>query len=122
MDWSLGISARGGVIFGSTVVYLHAGWMGSDFEIRNDTAIILENNVISLPPHRNDKFLSGFRTGIGFDTMLTDCISAGGEWSYTWYGNVESKTTAPTAVDRVKYDPETSVFRVNLKVKFKGIS
>ena len=114
MDWSVGASARGGYIIGTTLIYLHAGWIGSNWDISS----VREGSGV----RKDDKFLSGFRTGVGFDTMLTDHVSFGGEWAYTWYSDVDVVSNDNTdPVTKTKYDPETSVFRVNLKVKFKGI-
>ncbi len=121
MDWSFGVSARGGVIYGDTVIYLHAGWIGSEWELKSISTDRDMNDAVD--SKKNDKFLSGFRAGIGFDTMLNENVSFGGEWAYTWYSSVDSVLdAADDPVSRVKYDPDTSVFRVNLKYKFKGLS
>ncbi len=106
MDWSIGVSARGGVVLGDCLIYLHAGWIGSEWELK-------------APASKDDDFLSAFRLGVGFETMLNEHISLGGEWAYSWYEDLSVRVSDGR---KAKIDPETSVFRLQLSWRFKGIS
>ncbi len=106
MDWSIGAGVRGGVVLGDCLIYLHAGWIGSEWEIKT-------------PSKKDDDFLNAFRLGVGFETMLNEHIALGGEYAYSWYE--DHKLKAPSG-STVKIDPNASVFRLKLSWRFKGIS
>lgn len=75
---SFGVSSHFGPIINNWLVYGKVGYEGAKFSLRAQ-----ENSDIKHNTHR----LNGFVPGIGCETLLSDNVMLGAEWSYSMYKN-----------------------------------
>ena len=118
---SFGIAARLGGMLGSMLTYVKLGvdtakWKFSATETNSDAL----GGVGSSSATKNER-LTGFVTGLGMETMITDRVIVGAEWTYTRYRNSSNlDLSRPRSNEslQVKFKPQTNDFRVRVAYKF----
>lgn len=105
---AFGIAARLGMKINSWLAYVKLGWESAKFDLTGASTAAAD--ATAKKSHR----LNGFVPGIGMETMLTQNIMFGGEWTYTMYSSKSFKTGD---IDH-KVKPRIGDFKLRLSYKF----
>ena len=92
----------------SNLVFARLGWELAKFK-RTGTVAVASN----LGPNFN-KYLNGFRVGLGYETALTHRLSLNAEYDYTLY----EKFANSQGTGRFNYTPQSSQFLIGLAYRF----
>ena len=118
---SFGLAARIGTPIDRFLVYAKLGVVSSNFEHSAQTtstvspAVAADNAIV-----KESKSLTAFAPGLGFETMLTKNIMAGGEYTYLQYGkhSMTLNNQAGSGTMPISFQPRENVFKVRLSYKF----
>ena len=121
---SYGIALRLGGMLGSMLTYAKIGVDSAKWKFQASQSNYLAGLAGTTNASKNER-LTGLVFGLGMETLLTDHIILGGEWTYTHYRrssgiNVSRKNVAGTETDTMqfKFRPHTSDFRLRVAYKW----
>lgn len=109
---ALGVAGRLGVKLNCWLAYAKLGYENAKFSSSL-------NNVAGLVGSASkNKRLNAFVPGIGFETMLSDHVMFGGEWTYSLYSGKKFNKNQGVAQVSDKHKPRIGDFKLRLGYKF----
>lgn len=105
---AFGIAARLGVVINNCLIYTKAGYDNAKFSFHESEA----------KPASQNKNLHGIVPGIGFETMITNNLMFGGEWTYTFYQGKKLVRTIDGDIENDKLKHRIGDFKLRLSYKF----
>ncbi len=120
---AFGLALRMGGMFGSMLTYAKAGGETAKWKFNASQSNFLNGGAAVTTSNSKSERLTGLVLGLGMETMLTDHVIFGGEWSHTRYRNsstLEVTRTVAGVADKIQFNtrPRTNDFRLRLGYKW----
>lgn len=121
---AFGLALRAGTMFGSMLAYAKIGVETAKWKFKASQSNYLAGvggAIAGTTDKSKNERLTGLVLGLGMETMLTDHVIFGGEWTHTRYRNsstLEVTQNATRETLQFKLKPTTNDFRLRLGYKW----